>query len=124
MTLTIEQIKQLKIGDTIYLKHDKFYDKSVGKTVTVSKIGRKYIELDGTSHRIELITGELTKDYRGYAPTIYPSEQVYKEYEAKVRFINQVAFYCSKQLTYQQAKLINDTLGLDFKLENSNETKE
>lgn len=117
MTLTIEQIKQLKIGDTIYLEHDSRYGKSTGNTVTVSKIGRKYIGLDGTSHRIVVATGELTKDYRGYAPRMFISEQVYREYRAKIKFLNQIAFYCSSQLTFQQAKLINETLGLNFKLE-------
>lgn len=117
MRLTLEQVTQLKVGDIIYLKHLKGYSNSIGETVPVTKIGRKYISLEGTSHRIELATGELTRDYRGYAPTMYPSEQVYKEYRAKVKFLNKVAFYCSNQLTYQQAKLINDTLGLNFTLE-------
>lgn len=117
MKLTLEQIKQLKVGDTIYLNYYSPHDETVGKTITVSKIGRKYIELDGVSHRIVLATGELTKDYYGYAPVMYPSEQVYKEYLAKIKFTRQIAFYCSSKLTYQQAELINDTLGLDFKLD-------
>lgn len=120
MTLSIEQIKQLKIGDTIYLKHDKSYDKSVSKTVTVSKIGRKYIELDGTSHRIELATGNLTKDYRGYTPTLYQSEEHYKDVCHKYQFTLKVRKYCEK-LQYAEAKAINEILGLGFKLGNLND---
>lgn len=117
MKLTLEQIKQLKVGDTIYLKYDNRYDKFIGKNVTVSKIGRKYIELSGTSHRIVLATGELTKDYYGNAPAMYPSEQACKEHQAKIKFTRQIAFYCSNNLTYQKAELINETLGLGFKLD-------
>lgn len=120
MTLTIEQIKQLKVGDTVYLKHNKIYDKSVGKTVTVSKIGRKYIELDGTSHKIVIETGEITKDYRGYAPTLYQSEEYYEDTFHKYQFILKVRKYCEK-LQYAEAKVINEILGLGFELEKPND---
>lgn len=113
--LTIEQIESLKVGDTVYFKHGKNYQRSKGILCTVSKIGRKYIEFDDTSHKIVIKTGEVTKDYRGYSPMPYLSEEEYDEYESKLKFIENVLKAC-KDLSFEQAKLVNDTLKLDVKL--------
>lgn len=109
--LTLDEINALQVGDTVYLKHDKEYGRSTGETVNVTKIGRTYIELD-TRFKIVKATGELTKDYRGYSPELYKSEQAYNELQLKQDFIQKVKDHIAKNLTYNQAKEISKILGL------------
>lgn len=116
MRLTLEHIKNLKVGDTVYLRHNRYYTFSANTTVAVKKIGRKYIQLDGTSHKIIIETGELTKDYSGYAPDMYTSEHDYNVLVAKNKFTLAVKKYCSG-LTYEEAKAVKELLNLDIKLE-------
>lgn len=120
MRFTLEHIKNLKVGDTVFLKHNSYYSFSSSETVTVKKIGKKYIELDDTPHKIVIATGELTKDYRGYAPDMYTSEHDYNVMVAKHKFTLAVRKYCA-DLDFAEAKAVKELLNLDIKLDEEND---
>lgn len=115
--LTKDDIANLKVGDSVYLKHGAYTSHSKGETVLVEKIARKYIYLE-RGYKINLEIGCVVADYRGISPALYPSEQVYDTLVQANQFIKAVEQACAK-MTFERALLINQALGLGIEVPNS-----
>jgi len=102
MSLTQEQIKSLKVGDTVFIASIN----SSSYESTVEKISKNYIYLE-CGLKIDTVTGFLTGFHYRESAVVYLNEQEYIErqtIEDVVELINR------EGLTYQQALAIKELL--------------
>lgn len=109
MSLTQEQIKNLKVGDTVYIVPNKLSNHKSPYESTVEKIAKKYIYLD-CGRKVEISTGCLVYLGFGANDSVYISEQVYQQKIAENKTIKEVTELIKKGITYQQALLIKKIL--------------
>ncbi len=106
--LSIDELKQLEVGDTVFIFTNS--KRGFGWNHTVEKIGRKYIYLD-QQEIIDLTTGKTKKDYRGISLNVWKDEAAYQEDLRKHRYIRKIKSAVEEtKLSYDQALKIDVVL--------------